>query len=62
MDNFTSGLIAQNSYLEEKNAKILKNSPWGHFGGILGYFGEFFGFWDIFKILYFFIYLFKLKK
>jgi hypothetical protein len=33
----------------------------GHFGGILGSFGEFFGFWDNFKILYFFIF-FRFKK
>jgi hypothetical protein len=56
----SSGFIAQISYLEDKIAKIQKNSPWGHFGGILGefwgnfgIFWELFGFWDIFKILYF---------
>jgi hypothetical protein len=37
MDNSSSGFIAQISYLEEKNAKILENFPWGYFGG----------FWDI---------------
>jgi hypothetical protein len=37
---------AQISYLEDKIAKIS-----GHFWGILGSFGEFFGLWVIFKIL-----------
>jgi hypothetical protein len=61
MDNFSSGFIVHISYLEEQNAKTLKNSPRGHFGGILGYFGKFFSFWDNFQILYFFIF-YKLKK
>jgi hypothetical protein len=39
--------------------KIAKTS--GHLRRILGYFGEFFGFWDNFNILYFFIF-FKFKK
>jgi hypothetical protein len=37
-------LIAQISYLEDKISKTWKISPWGHFRGNLGYFGEFFGF------------------
>jgi hypothetical protein len=42
--------IAQISYLEDYIEKISKNSPWGYFRGILGYFGELFGLRDIFKI------------
>jgi hypothetical protein len=54
MDNFSSGIIAQISYLEEKNAKVQKNSPWGHFGGILGTF-LLFGIFSKFYIFLFFI-------
>jgi hypothetical protein len=53
MDIFSSGFIAKIPYLD-KIAKIKKNYPWGHFR-------EIFGFWDISKILYFFIFC-KLKK
>jgi hypothetical protein len=53
--------ITQFLISKKKNGKKLENTPWRHIGGILGYFGEFFGFWDIFKILYFFIF-YKLKK
>jgi hypothetical protein len=57
MDNFSSGFIAQISYLEEKNAKIWKNSPWGNFGI----------FWEIFWFLgyfpnFIFFYFLKIKK
>jgi hypothetical protein len=31
MDIFSSGFIAQISYLEDKIAKTWKYSPWGHF-------------------------------
>jgi hypothetical protein len=53
MDNFSSGFIAQISYLEDKIQKFRKIS----LGAILRDFwdilGKFFGFWDDFKILYF---------
>jgi hypothetical protein len=51
MDIFSSGFIAPISYLENKIVKMLKKIP---LRGILGYFGDFFGFWDIFKILFFY--------
>jgi hypothetical protein len=50
------------SYLEDKITKTKKNSALRIFwGGVLGFFGEFFAFWDTFKILYFFIFR-TLKK
>jgi hypothetical protein len=57
MDIFSSGFIAKISYLEDKIAKILKNSPWGHFGGILG---KFLVFGIIPKNLY--VYFLQIKK
>jgi hypothetical protein len=42
MDNYSSGFIDKISYLEEKKCKNLEKFPLGA-GGILGYFGEFFG-------------------
>jgi hypothetical protein len=51
-DIFESGFFTKISFIKYKNTKTLKNSPRGYFGGILGYFGEFFGVWDIFKIMF----------
>jgi hypothetical protein len=59
MDKFSSGFIAQISYLEEKKCKNLEKFPLGAF---CGNFGFFFGLWDIFKFLYFFIFYLLKKK
>jgi hypothetical protein len=67
MDNYSSGFIAQISYLEEKMQKFRKialegilGEFWGILGEFWGNFGIFwgiFGFWDIFNILYFLFFI-----